>query len=210
MGNLPEKPLHQALRLIAIGALALFAGGWAHAHFSTLRIDPDHNSEADLTAAQKRAQPLLDALEKYRADNGLYPTSLQQLTPGYLATREDLPSYRYSARHDDWIFQSDACLDRKQNGDDNDPGQPILQPAKHTANADSHQRDCLSGYREYQLQSADFPVAVAFRYQERWAYYDSQPQYWTVGWCELVIAKETSRELATNGVCRERKPSTIK
>src|SRR5215467_12616969 len=111
MGNSPEKPLHQTLRLLAIAALALFAAAWARSHFSAFRVDADPNSEADFTATQKNAQPLLDALEKYHADNGLYPASLNQLSPGYLATREDLSAYRYSARHDDWIFQSDACLD---------------------------------------------------------------------------------------------------
>ena len=193
MGNLPEKPL----RLLAIAVLALFASAWARSHFATLRVEANPNSDSDLAAAQKSAQPLLDALEKYHADNGLYPASLNQLTPGYLASSESLRSYRYSARRDDWVFQSDACLDRDKN-----PGQPILQ-ARHTPNTVSRmQHDCLSGYREYQLQSADFPTDAHSRYQERWAYYDSQPQYWTVGWCEQVRTKENLRELATNGVCR--------
>jgi len=195
MGNSPEKPRHQTLRLLVTVTLALFSGAWAHAHFSTLRVNADPNSETDLTAAQKNAQPLLDALEKYHADNGLYPASLKQLIPGYLATPDDLTSFRYSARHDDWIFQSDACLDQ-----DKSPSQPILRQAKHSANG-ARERDCLSGYREFQLQSADFPLAVGSRDQERWAYYDSQPQYWTVGWCEQVGTKENSRKLATNGVC---------
>jgi len=200
MGNLPEKPWLQSLRILAIAAIAIFAGSWARSHFSTLRVDTDPHSEFELAAAQKGAQPLLDALEKYRADNGLYPASLKQLTPGYLAPSEDLSAYRYSARHDDWILQSDACLGPEKN-----PGQPILQAAKHTPNTVSRaQHDCLSGYREYQLQSADFQQNAESQYLARWAYYDSQPQYWTLGWCEQMRTSGSPQKLATNGICRER------
>ena len=200
MEKLLDKPMRQALRLLAIAAIAVFAGCWAHSYLSNVRVDDDPDSESDLAAAQKNAQPLLDALEKYHTDNGLYPASLNQLSPGYFASSAGLTAYRYSARHDDWVLQSDACLDREKS-----PGHPTLQAANHTPYAVSRsQHDCLSGYREYQLQSPDFPPDVASPYQERWAYYDSQPQYWTMGWCEQVRTIDNSRELATNGVCRGR------
>jgi len=205
MGNLPEKPLRQALRVLAIAAIAVFAGCWARSYFPTVRVDDDSESQSELAAAQNSAQPLLDALEKYHAENGLYPSSLNQLSPGYLASSAGLTAYRYSARHDDWVLQSDACLDRQKDDREKTLGHAILQPTNHTPYAVSrNQRDCLSGYREYQLQSPDFPPDVESRYEKRWAYYDSQPQYWTVGWCEQVRTKENTQELATNGVCRER------
>ena len=188
----------QVVRLFVVAALVLLACSWARLHFASLRVDADPASEPDLAAAQERAQPLLDALEKYRADNGLYPASLSQLSSAYLASPQGLGAFRYSARHSDWVFQSDACLDPETA-----PRTQVPQKTKYDGRKGSRsQRDCVSGYREYQLQSPDFPPAAGSRYLERWAYYDSQPQYWTVGWCEQVAPKGNLQELATNGVCQ--------
>ena len=197
----PGTPLPpQRLRLLAFVILVAPLVLWARFYFTTLRVTNDPGSQPDLAAISDQAQPLVDALEKYRADNGLYPTTLDQLSPAYLPAQRILRGYRYSARHSDWVFYSDACLAREKTLHG-----WILQEAKAYQNEVAQfKRDCLSGFRDYQLQSPDFAPGAQSRYLERWAYYDSQPQHWTVGWCELVSSRGSSQELATNGICRWR------
>jgi len=193
---------YQGLRLFLIAAVVLAAGLWARYHFATIRISADSAADTHLAAAQEHAQPVLDALEKYHSDNGLYPANLKALKPAYVSPSLDLDAFRYSARHFDWVFRDDTCIDREKN-----PSAAALQDAAYPNNNSRLQHDCLSGYREYQLQSPDFPPDNQSRALERWAYYDSQPQYWSVGWCEQVMSKGKPRELATNGVCRWQPPT---
>jgi len=206
MGNLMAAPQrtflpHQRLRLLALVILVAPLILWARFYFANLRATADPSSEHDLAATTEQAQPLVDALEKYRADNGLYPTTLNQLSPAYLPAQQISPGYRYSARHSDWVFYSDACLAREKTLHG-----WILQEAKaHQSEVAKFKRDCLSGFRDYQLQSPDFAPDARSRFLERWAYYDSQPQHWSVGWCERVASSRgSSQELATNGICRWR------
>jgi len=188
----------QYLLLLACIALAVPLALWARFHLATLRAYANPGAEPNVTAAAEQAQPVIDALEKYRADNGLYPASLDRLSPGYLASTETLRGFRYSARRSDWVFQSDACLAREQVLEWKLTGVKANRPQ-----AARFADDCLSGFRDYQLQSPDFSHDGNSRYVERWAYYDSQPQHWTVGWCEQVrTASGNAQELATNGICR--------
>lgn len=198
----PQTPLpHQRLRLFGSVFLVGVVILWARFYFANLRVSGDPNTKPDLRAAADQAQPLLEALEKYRADNGLYPTTLNQLSPAYVPSVQGLRAFRYSARHSDWVFQSDACLAREQNLQ----GWVLQEVKEYQTEIDQFKRDCISGYRDFQLQSPDFPPDSQSRYLERWAYYDSQPQHWSLGWCEHVASsKGGSSELATNGVCRGR------
>jgi hypothetical protein len=183
---------------VLIAAPALL---WARFHVANIRVTNDLSSQADLIAATEQVQPLVDALEKYRVENGLYPATLDRLSPAYLPYSQNFRAFRYSARHSDWVFQSDSCITREKglNG-------WVLQEVKtHQKEVAQFKQECLSGYRDYQLQSADFPLEGQSRYVERWAYYDSQPQHWSLGWCEHVPASHgNSSELATNGICRWR------
>lgn len=45
-----------------------------------------HRDVGDIEAAKSQGGVLVDALERYRADTGAYPDSLQQLTPRYIAS----------------------------------------------------------------------------------------------------------------------------
>jgi hypothetical protein len=184
-------------------AIAVPVALWARFHENAVRGFADPYSEPALTAVADQAQPVLDALEKYRAENGLYPVSLNRLRPGYLASNDDLSGFRYSARQSEWIFQSDACLAREQT-----QGSKLREVTAELNEVTRFKSECVIGYREYQLQSPDFPSNAKSRAVERWAYYDSQPQYWAVGWCQQVGTKGGSRKLATNGVCREHNPKT--
>lgn len=206
MGNTmlaPQRPPlpHQRLRVLAAVFLILIVGFWARFYFANLRAANDSTSAAELSAAMEDAQPLVNALEKYYADNGLYPATLTQLAPAYLPSQLSFHPFRYSARHSDWVFQSDACVTREKS-----LRGWVLQEAKAYQNEVAQfKHDCISGYRDFQLQSPDFSPDGQSRYLERWAYYDSAPQHWSLGWCEHVSSsKGQPSELATNGVCRWR------
>lgn len=206
MGNRPltvqRIPLaHQRLRMLAFVFLAGSIAMWWRYHSANARVSDDPTSQAALNANTKQAQPVVDALEKFRADNGLYPTTLSQLAPAYLPSVQTYAAFRYSARHSDWVFLSDACITREKTLQG-----WVLQEAKvYQTEVAQFKHECLTGYRDYQLQSPDFPLDMQSRYIERWAYYDSQPQLWVVGWCEHVSAsKGRGSELATNGICRWR------
>jgi hypothetical protein len=192
---------HHRLRMIVFVLIAVPVLLWTRFHFANLRVANDPSSQPDLVAATEQARPLVDALEKYHADNGLYPVTLDQLSPAYLASAQNFRAFRYSARHSDWVLQSDACIAREKslNG-------WVLQEVKaYQKEVAQFKQECLNGYRDYQLQSADFALDAQSRYIERWAYYDSQPQHWSLGWCEHVPASRgKTSELATNGICRGR------
>lgn len=206
MGNAPLTPQriplpHQRLSMIAF---VIFAGSiamWWRFHAANLRATGDPTSQTELELNSKQAQPLVDALEKFRTDNGLYPTALKQLAPAYLPSMQPFAAYRYSARHSEWVFLSDACISREKTLH----GWILQETKAYQQNVAQFKHECLTGYRDYQLQSPDFAPDVQSRYIERWAYYDSQPQHWVLGWCEHVPAsKGRGSELATNGICRWR------
>ena len=206
MGNTTLTPRniplpHQLLRMIAFVILACSIAMWWRYHSANVRVAEDPTSQADLEANSKQAQPLVDALEKFRTDNGLYPTMLNQLAPAYLPSVQGFAAFRYSARHSDWVFLSDACITREKTLQG-----WVLQEAKaYQKDVAQFKHDCVTGYRDYQLQSPDFAPEVQSRYIERWAYFDSQPQHWVLGWCEHVPpSKGRGSELATNGICRWR------
>jgi len=206
MGDPPLTPQrislpHQRLRMIAFVVLASSMAMWWRYHSANTRATDDPTSQAALAANTKQVQPLVDALEKFRADNGLYPTTLNQLAPVYLPSVQPFAAFRYSARHSDWVFLSDACITREKT-----MRGWIQQEAKvYGTEVAQFKHECLTGFRDFQLQSPDFPPDVQSRYIERWAYYDSQPQHWALGWCEHIHAsKGRGSELATNGICRWR------
>ena len=95
----------QRLRLIAIVGCPAIFGTCVSFHSANRRVDSDPAAQANLAAAKQEAQPLLDALEKYRGDTGLYPPTLDKLVPAYLSSLRGIRIYRYSARR----FKQD-CL----------------------------------------------------------------------------------------------------
>jgi hypothetical protein len=206
MGNPPLTPQripvpYQRLRMLAFVLLAGSVAMWWRYHSANVRVADDPTSQTALADNSTQARPLVDALEKFRSDNGLYPTSLNQLAPAYLPSVQHFAAFRYSARHSDWVFLSDACISREKTLQG-----WVLQEAKaYQTEVAQFKHECLTGYRDYQLQSPDFAPDVQSRYIERWAYYDSQPQHWVLGWCEHIPAsKGKPSELATNGICRWR------
>jgi hypothetical protein len=167
-------------------------------HSTNRRVDSDPASEAGLAAAQEEAEPLLDALEKYHGDSGLYPPTLDTLVPAYLPSLRGIRMYRYSARSYDWVYKSDACADRRKSLD----GWVLKEPKQYQKEVAAFKQDCLTGYRYYQIQSHSFPADAQNPYTERWAYYDSSSRQWKVGWCSHSMSRGPT--IGTNGVC----PST--
>ena len=192
------RPPRQRLLLIAIvGCLAIF-GMYMNFHSINRRVDSDPASQANLAAAKREAQPLLDALERYRGDTGLYPPTLDKLVPAYLPSLQGIRIYRYSARRYDWVYKSDACADRRKTLD----GWVLREAKQYQKEVADFKQDCLTGFRYYQLQSHNFLADAQNPYTERWAYYDSSSRQWSVGWCSHSTSRGPT--MGTNGVC----PST--
>jgi hypothetical protein len=189
---------HQRLRLIAFVGFILIFGTWARFYLTDLRVKSNPTSEPDLAQATEAAQPLLEALKKYRADNGLYPTALNQLTPAYLPSLSGLRGFRYSARRGDWVLKSDACAAREQSL----RGWVLKEAKEYQKEVAEFKLECINGYHHYQLQSGDFPQDPQSNRLERWAYYDSQSNQWNLGWCSHKGGRK--QEIGMNGVCRWR------
>jgi hypothetical protein len=194
---------------MAVAVLAMIFAVWARFHFTTARVKNDPTSESNLQTAKASAQPLLDALEKYRGDNGLYPATLDQLSSDplkggpsnekYLTSPVGPHSYRYSARQNDWVYKSDECRAREKSLH----GWILKETSEYNKEVTDFKQECLSGYRYYQLQSRDFPSDPQSRFIDRWAYYDSSLRQWSVGWCSHDPSSHGhSQETAENGVCR--------
>jgi hypothetical protein len=180
-----------------LGAHSILPSGtWAHVHFTNVQVNRDSTTEPDLAAAKQKAQSLWEALEKYRADNGLYPTMFDQLIPTYVPSAWGLRSYRYSAHHNDWVFKSDECVARVKPLH----GWILGEAKEYQEEVTAFKRECLIGYRYYQLQSRNFPHDAQIPYVDGWAYYDSSNRQWTVGWCSHSSSR--GPEFAINGIWR--------
>jgi hypothetical protein len=92
----------------------LLAAFWLKWAMTNSRMLNDETSKANLSSASQNATPLIEALEKYRADNGFYPITLNALNAGYHSTRS-MHSLLYSANLGDWIFKSQACTARQKS-----------------------------------------------------------------------------------------------
>jgi hypothetical protein len=185
------------LGILALLAFAFVFSFWWNYHFNNAKVTGDPTSAADLAGAKEAAQPLLDALDKYHAENGVYPTTLDQLTgAGFNA---QLPAH---GRHGflysgDWVYKSDACAARNKELH----GWVMKEVKDYQRQIDEFKQECVAGYREYHLQSSDFPPDAQTQPPvERWAYFDSKTKQWSLGWC--AVTGRHNQQMSTNGVCR--------
>jgi hypothetical protein len=197
------------VRRVGVVGVLLIVLVWAKFYITRARVNSDATSETDMLAAKEKAQPLIEALEKYRVDNGFYPTMLDSLNGEYLSPekltpfrtvlsskREGTRLFLYSAYpYDRLIIKSDACAAR-----DKSLQGWIMEPTKeYQQQVAQFNLDCVTGYRNYELQSGDFPPDWQSYRIERWAYYESGQKQWSVGWCSY---DRTRSSTAMNGVCR--------
>jgi hypothetical protein len=194
---------YRGWRLFILCVFIFLFGTWARFHFTNAKVSSAPSTEPDLIAAKQSAQPVLDALEKYRADNGLYPTILDQLAPAYVPSVREIRDYRYSAGHEDYVLRSDACTARYNQLH----GWVLKEAKEYQKEVAQFKVECIEGYRNYRLQSPDFERDPQSQYIERWAYYDSKVGQWTVGWCAhepSARAGYHGQDLSSDGVCRWR------
>jgi hypothetical protein len=104
---------NRRLRMTVFVGCAVIIALWGRYHFTTVQVNNDPTSTTDLAAATETARPLLDALEKYHAENGLYPTTLDELTAAQIPSLRGR-GYLYSASGD-WVYKSDACVAREKH-----------------------------------------------------------------------------------------------
>jgi hypothetical protein len=193
--------LVRRLLQIALTFIVLVIGLVLPMFFTNRSVNHDSTSAPYLAAAKTEAQPLLNALEKYHADHALYPATLDQITPQYLPANLRVDRYRYTARRADWTLNSDACATREKTLHG-----WVMKPAdQYTKEVALFKLDCITGYRDFQLQSPDFPASSQSPNSERWAWYDSFTKLWSLGWCHHdVTTKGKHQDSAMNGVCRVR------
>jgi hypothetical protein len=192
--------------MLAFILVVLIASLWGRFYFSSREMKNDPTTQPDLKAAAQNAQPLLDALEKYRAANGLYPPTLKQLDPTSRHHNQSAEGYRYSARRNDWVLTSDACPAREKSLQ----GWIMKLVSEHEKDVERFKADCIAGYHEFQLQSPDFPESAdsdspSKGSLERWAYYDSFTKQWSAGWCSHDAGNRGRGNIsvsAADGVCR--------
>jgi hypothetical protein len=84
-------------RKILIFPIALLLALWAKFYFPSFVVNHDKTSHADMLVEEDKAQPLIEALEKYRSDNGVYPTTLAGLGGKYLSSLTEAAGFLYSA-----------------------------------------------------------------------------------------------------------------
>jgi hypothetical protein len=101
------------LRQIGLVVFVLILAIVVPPYLTNLRVKNDRTSALRLEAAKTEAQPLVDACAKYRADQGLYPPTLEQVTPAYLPASFGADRFRYSARRPDWTLKSEECAIRE-------------------------------------------------------------------------------------------------
>ena len=156
---------------------------------------PKMQYEGKMTAAADSARPLIEALEKYRTDNGFYPTFLNRLGGKYRSSGWRAEGVLYSAYRFDWIIKSDeACAARKKSVE----GWIMKTTAEAQADLLRFQQECVTGYRDYELQSKDFTYAYG---TERWAFYESKHGKWSLGSC----THERGSHFGSNGICDSHK-----
>jgi hypothetical protein len=189
-------------KLGLIGVILIF-GLWGSYHFNNARVNEDPTSAPDLAEATAAAQPVLEALEKYHAANGLYPVTLDQSTAaGFTGhvPEHGQHGFLYSG---DWVYKSDACAAREKQLH----GWVLKEVKEYQQQIDEFKQECVTGYREYHLQSGDFPLnAQSQQNIERWAYFDSKTRQWKLGWCAVG---RRNGETGTNGVCRWRQRGQV-
>ena len=169
-----------------------------------LTFTEDPTSVPDLASATDATQPLLAALEKYHAANGLYPTTLNHLTAAHLPSTGGRNGFLYSARSEDWVYQSDTCVAREKQLH----GWILKETKEYQREVDGVKEECVTHYRYYQLQSGDFPRDVQTQYIERWAYFDSQTRQ---TWQALLELSESIGliERADVGMLVDKQPSCV-
>lgn len=184
--------MRKVLGTIALIVFLLIFGTWLRFHLASASVNNDPSTQTDFVTAKTNAEPLLQTLEKYRGDTGLYPATLDQLTGAY--SPSGAHSFRYSARANDWVYKTDACKEREKSL----RGWIMKGAKEYKKEIADFKSECLTGYRYYQLQSVAFPHDPQTRTIDRWAYYDSSNQQWSVGWCSHG---SRGSSMATNGVC---------
>jgi hypothetical protein len=193
----------ERLHKLGLMGVILIFGLWGSYHFNNARVNEDPTSASDLAEATAAAQPVLEALEKYHSANGLYPVTLDQLTAAGFSghvPEHGRHGFLYSG---DWVYKSDACAAREKQLH----GWVLEEVKEYQQQINEFKLECVTGYREYKLQSGDFPLSAQSQQNiERWAYFDSKTRQWSLGWCAVGRRNE---ETGTNGVCRWRQRGQV-
>lgn len=200
VGAPQTSPSRHPLGSIALVCFLAIGGASASFYITNARVNRSPTTQPNLLAAEQTAQPLLDALEQYRADHGLYPSQLRELAPVYLPSLQAARKYRYCAEPGDWVLKDSACAEREKALH----GWVMKNAKEYEKEVMDFKQQCLTGYRYYQLESPRFPADVPTSSLTRWAHYDSSTRQWNVAW--LSYSQSTHRATTgMNGVCESKR-----
>ncbi len=121
-----------------------------------------------LSSAQKEAQPLIGAIEKYHLEHGVYPGSIKDLPYSPLWGK-----YLYQPSALNSVYKSLDCQRRVRD-------LMGLQTAEKRQHMQETQEECLLGYAQFlvksQVQTSHFHMYV-------FVVFDSTNPKWNVDWC---------------------------
>ncbi|MCE9532805.1 MAG: hypothetical protein K8T89_17040 [Planctomycetes bacterium] len=90
-----------ATTVAAVGLLFLIRT-WTGEPSPKRSRDEKPPTEAENRVAAESAKPILDAIHRFKHQNGLWPNDLDELVPNYVK-KEQVAGWRYSTRQDgDW------------------------------------------------------------------------------------------------------------
>ena len=152
-------PAEKSRRRLAVGAtaVAIVVAVMVFTLYDRLvesMLARDTSAQAGLAVTEQKAQPLIAALERYRAAHGgLYPTTIDRLGKQDASTLHfSHRGFLYTGTAWDRVFVSDACAER----DKALHGVVMEQTKTFERELAAFNAECVNGYRRIQLQSPDF------------------------------------------------------
>jgi hypothetical protein len=180
-------------------AFTVFAGGlmvWAQFSGAVRFLATDPATHAQRDGVVERQAPLIAGLQRYRDDHGYYPTRLDRLVPHYVQTLPGRKAYLYRGI-DSIVVPSAECAREARELD----GLVMMPTRELAARRERWAAACVTGHRQFTLQSPDFQAATKGNL-ERWVQYQSQTGQWVYGWCEHSLSGPTRSRFGHNGACR--------
>jgi hypothetical protein len=148
--------------------LALIISWYAFYKWNKRSLESNPAIELALSSAQKDAQPLIDAIEKYHTEHGFYPRSIK-----------DLP---YSALWGKYLYQTSSLNSVYKSLDCQRRVRDLMgwQTAEKRQKMQETQEECLLGYSQFLIKSQ---VQASHLNMYVFVVFDSTNPKWNVDWC---------------------------
>jgi hypothetical protein len=148
--------------------LALIISWYAFYKWNKRSLESNPAVELALSSAQKDAQPLIEAIEKYHTEHGFYPRSIKDLPYNALWGK-----YLYQTSSLNSVYKSLDCQRRVRD---------LMgwQTAEKRQKMQETQEECLLGYSQFLIKSQ---VQASHLNMYVFVVFDSTNPKWNVDWC---------------------------